>query len=179
MERATATLLAGTADQFALERVLAESCPGKLLEAANQDVAARLAAVRDYFSALAADRLEGVFGLSGAFFRDAGSHRKKTQQTLRQMLELAILWITEILRAKQGLPGRIRGRDYERALELQARQFDEVGLLRAASVIERGLGLAAINVDMGLLAGATLFNVAEALEVGALGGSPRTHPAAN
>jgi DNA polymerase-3 subunit delta' len=179
MELATAALLPGKGAELAVTAVLAENCPGKLLEAANQDAVGRLVAVRDFFTALAQDRLEGVFTFSGAVLRDAGSHRKKTQQTMREMLELVILWITEVLRARQGLPGRIQGADYKAALDTHARRFDEAGLFAASRVVEHGLGLATLNVDMGLLASATLFKIAEALGAGAFGEAARTHPANN
>jgi DNA polymerase-3 subunit delta' len=179
MELAAAALLPGKGTQLALATVLAENCPGKLLEAANQDVVGRLVAVRDFFTALAQDRLEGVFIFSAAVLRDAGSHRKKTQQTLRQMLELVILWIIEVLRTKQGLPGRIQGPDYKAALETHAQRFDETGLIAASRVIEQGLGLAAINVDMGLLTTTTLFRVAEALGARAFGEAAKTRPTHN
>jgi hypothetical protein len=83
------------------------------------------------------------------------------------------------LRTKQGLPGRIAGPDYKAALETHARRFDEAGLLAASRVIEQGLGLAAINVDMGLLTSTTLFRVAEALGAQAFAEAVKTHPADN
>jgi DNA polymerase III subunit delta' len=163
MDEAARALLGRADADLAIAQVLAENCPGKLLEAANQDVVGRLAAVRDFFTAIAEDRLEGVFVFSGAVMRDAGAHRKKAQQAVRQALELVVLWTTEILRARHGLAGRIEGADFGRALEVHARRFDDSGLLAAAKVIEHGLGLAATNVDLGLLATSTLFRVAEAL----------------
>jgi len=179
MDQAAAALMPGKGAELAVAAVLAENCPGKLLEAANQDAVGRLVAVRDFFTALAQDRLEGVFIFSSAVLRDAGSHRKKAQRTLRQMLELVILWATEIVRARQGLPGRIQGAEFKSALETHARSFDETGLLEASSIIEQGLGLAAINVDLGLLTGTTLFRVAEALGAGAFDEATRTRPADN
>ncbi|HVP57685.1 MAG TPA: hypothetical protein VMU02_06270 [bacterium] len=169
MDLAARALMAGEPTGLALATVLAENCPGKLLEAAGDNVTGRLRAVKDFFTALAEGRLQGVFSFSGAVLRDAGSHRKKTQQTLRQMLELVVFWITEILRTRQGLPGRIEDDELRREIERHARRFDDAALLEASKVIEHGLGLAALNVDLGLLANTTLLEVAQVLGAGAFG----------
>jgi DNA polymerase III delta prime subunit len=163
MRIAVGELVGDAGDDLAVLSALSENCPGKLLELVNADVAERLAAVRDYFTAVGKGRAENAFTLASSTLEEAGAHRKRVQAAVRQVLELVVFWTTEIVRVKQGLPGRIESTAYSGAAALHARDFDEAALLEASALAEKGFDVAGWNVDMALLLHTVLLGIAQVL----------------
>lgn len=165
MNLAAGALVGDAGKHLGLVAALSENCPGKLLELAGAEIVGKVGAVSDFFTAVADGRLENVFAVSGVVLGDAAAHRKKLQYAVRQTFELAIFWITEILRAKHGIAGRLESSEYAGALQAHAVRFGEAALLDAAERLEKGIALAYTNVDIGLLLHTTLLRTAQALGV--------------
>jgi hypothetical protein len=170
-ERLKADEMAGAAESLvgrggpdqAMLIELAENCPGKLLELASTAADLELAAVVDFFTGVGEGRLESALALSGTLPSDRSVHRRKLQQAARHMLELVAFWITQILRAKHGLPqGALDGR-WPGAARAHAARIDESALLDAAAEIEADLDLLWWNVDIGLAMDACLLRLASGL----------------
>jgi hypothetical protein len=157
---AVAELVGQDDEDVQLAALLSGNSPGRLLELSMADIRTGLEAVRDVFGAICEGRPEAVFGLSSALLKEAGSHRRKQRQAVRQALELVVFWIAEMLRVKHGLPATLRLPALSNALTRQARQLDETGLLDATRRIEKAFERVRWNIDMTLLLDTTLLALA-------------------
>jgi DNA polymerase-3 subunit delta' len=142
---------------------MSEGCPGRLLALGLTGIEQRLEEVRALFQGLADGHLESVFAFVGAVMGSRSSHRKKMREDMGRALELALLWMLEILHTKRGLPDRIGLSTYRKALSAQAQTFEEGALMDASRHIERSFRTLHLNVDLNLFLTTTLLGLARTL----------------
>jgi DNA polymerase-3 subunit delta' len=158
---AVADLVGEEDEDVRLASLLSENCPGRLLELSMEDIRIGLEAVRDVFGAICGGHPEAVFSFSGLVLREAGYHRRKQRQAVKQALELVVFWLAEVARVQRGLPDTTGVSAFSNALAEHARQLEATGLLDATRRIERAFERVRWNIDMMLL----LDTISEALRV--------------
>lgn len=163
MAEAARVLVGGEASEHAMLAALSENCPGKLVDLSHTEAEQDLAAVMDFFTGVGEGRLESALALSGTLAAGRSVHRKKAQQSARQMLETVIFWITEILRVKHGATQASLVGRWADAARTHAARFDEDALLEVAARLETSLDTLWWNVDVGLLVDSCLLGAAARL----------------
>lgn len=150
-------------DEIRLVTSLSENCPGRFLELAMYDMAARLEALKSFLTAVSEGNLARALSLSSRIMEESGSHRRKQRTMITEALELTGFWLTQVMRAKAGVAADIDAPGFAEALEAQAAKFKKAALLKATERIEEALAVVRFNVDMRLLLDTTLLGIATTL----------------
>jgi DNA polymerase III delta prime subunit len=157
---AVARLVGEEDEDVRLATLLSENCPGRLLELSMRDIKRGLEAVRRMFGALCAGRPEAVFSFTAGVMAQAGYHRRKQREAVRQALELAVFWLAEVARVQRGLSDTTGVPAIGSAIAEHARELDRTAVLDATRKIERAFQLVRWNIDMTLLLDTVLLDLA-------------------
>jgi DNA polymerase-3 subunit delta' len=160
MSLAMTSLVGLSGDRAGLIATLAGNCPGRALELCLSRIEERLDAVRDLFDSFCEERAEHVFAFSRSVLGEGAQHRRKLRDSVRTALELAIFWMMEIARHKNGIAGSVLPGGYAAAVARQAGTFDHAALLDMCKKVEDTFRILHYNIDLSLLLDATLLDLA-------------------
>ncbi len=161
-------IVGGDSTEANLLLPLAEGSPRKLLDLLAGDIGSKLEAIGSLFDSIIAGRVVAIFDHARKILDGAGTHRKRQQEAVGQILELTVFYLVQILRLKKGKGLVGLSPQLVQRLSEQAKFVEESRVHQALSFIGTRYDIVRRNVDMATLLQSTMLRIAILLGRGGL-----------